>query len=109
MRADNTHHLRQASRDRHESTVARAEQALCQLDRGGQPVTFRAVAAAARVSRAWLYRQPDLRATIERLRAENAQLREQAPRPRRHRRPRNLALAVPRRTTRPACSTRRRR
>ena len=72
MRADNTHHLRQAAQDRHKSTMARAEQALRQLDRGGQPVTFRGVAAAARVSRAWLYRQPDLRATIERLRAEQA-------------------------------------
>lgn len=70
MRANNTHHLRQASQDRHKSTMARAEHALRQLDRNGQPVTFRAVATAARVSRAWLYRQPDLRATIERLRAE---------------------------------------
>jgi hypothetical protein len=72
MRADNTRHLRQAARDRHESTVARAEQALRQLDRTGQPVTFRSVAAAAGVSRAWLYRQPDLRVMIERLRAEQA-------------------------------------
>jgi len=52
--------------------VARAEQALRQLDRTGQPVTFRSVAAAAGVSRAWLYRQPDLRVMIERLRAEQA-------------------------------------
>lgn len=72
MRADNTRHLRQAARDRHESTVARAEQALRRLDRSGQPVTFRGVATAARVSRAWLYRQPDLRAAVERLRAEQA-------------------------------------
>ena len=72
MRADNTHHLRRAARDRHESAVARAEQTLRELDRAGQSVSFRSVAACAGVSRAWLYRQPDLRATIERLRAEQA-------------------------------------
>jgi hypothetical protein len=72
MRADNTRHLRQAARARHESTVARAQQALRQLDRSGQPITFRSVAAAARVSRAWLYRQPDLRNTVEQLRAQQA-------------------------------------
>ena len=80
MRADNTHHLRQAAQARHESTMDKAKQALRELDRAGQPVTFRAVAETARVSRAWLYRQPELRATIERLRArQNSSTQPQLP------------------------------
>jgi hypothetical protein len=34
----------------------------------GDPVTFAAVARAAGISRSWLYRQPDLRNEIRRLR-----------------------------------------
>ena len=37
-------------------------------DRAGEPISYRAVAQAAGVSRAWLYRQPDLRIEIDRLR-----------------------------------------
>ncbi|MGH3779017.1 MAG: DUF6262 family protein [Pseudonocardiaceae bacterium] len=69
MRADNTRFLLQAARDRHDTTMTRAQQALRRLDRTGTPVSFRAVAEAADVSRAWLYRQPELRAEIDRLRA----------------------------------------
>lgn len=72
MRADNTRFLLQAARDRHETTMARAGEALRRLDRIGAPVSFRAVAQAAGVSRAWLYRQPELRAEIDRLRAANS-------------------------------------
>jgi hypothetical protein len=38
------------------------------MDTTGTPITFDAVAKQARVSRSWLYSQPDLRAEIERLR-----------------------------------------
>lgn len=72
MRADNTRFLLQAARDRHEATTTRAHEALRRLDRAGSPVSFRAVAEAAGVSRAWLYRQPDLRAEIDRLRTGQA-------------------------------------
>jgi hypothetical protein len=44
-----------AARQRHELTRAKAVKALRELDRTGAPVTFQAVAAAARVSRSWLY------------------------------------------------------
>ena len=37
-----------------------------ELDRAGTAITFTAVAAAAGISRSWLYTQPDLRAGIER-------------------------------------------
>jgi hypothetical protein len=68
VRADNTAFIVQAARDRREATLRRAENALRRLDRAGAPITFQAVAEAASVSRAWLYRAPVLRAEIERLR-----------------------------------------
>jgi len=69
VRADNSRFIVQAARERHCDTLERAREALQQLDRSGEPVTFRAVAEAASVSRGWLYREPTLRAEIERLRA----------------------------------------
>jgi len=68
VRPDNTAPIVAAARQRHELTRAKAIQALRELDRAGTPVTFQAVAAAAPVSRSWLYSQPDIRAEIERLR-----------------------------------------
>jgi Family of unknown function (DUF6262) len=38
------------------------------MDNAGQAISFDAVAREGRVSRSWLYSQPDLRAEIERLR-----------------------------------------
>jgi TolA-binding protein len=43
------------------------------LDRSGVPVTFTSVAAASGISRTWLYRHPEIRATIVRLRASRPQ------------------------------------
>jgi hypothetical protein len=60
--------LNQAASARHERTVARAEQALRELDAAGTPVSFQAVAQRAGVSRQWLYTQPALRSEIEQLR-----------------------------------------
>jgi hypothetical protein len=71
-RADNTRFLAQAAARRHQAALANASHAIERLDRSGQPVTFSAVAAAAGVSRAWLYRNPDVRDLIARLRTEPA-------------------------------------
>ncbi|RIV29797.1 DUF6262 family protein [Micromonospora radicis] len=68
MRADNTHHLAAATRRRVEATHRRARTALRRLDNTGRPVNFESLAKEARVSRSWLYSQPELRAEIERLR-----------------------------------------
>jgi DNA-directed RNA polymerase sigma subunit (sigma70/sigma32) len=68
MRVDNSRHVIAAARRRSEATRRRAVAALRHLDNTGTPVTFDAVARQARVSRSWLYNQPDLRAEIERLR-----------------------------------------
>ena len=67
-RADNTHHLIRAAAQRHQRALTRARAAVEALDRSALPVTFSAVARAARVSRGWLYRQDELRDTIVRLR-----------------------------------------
>jgi hypothetical protein len=67
--ADNSRFLARAAADRHRATVARAHDAIEGLDRAGLAVTFCAVADAASVSRSWLYRHPDIRDLITRLRS----------------------------------------
>src|ERR1700687_5609822 len=83
--------LSEAAARRHELTRAKAIQALRELDRAGTPVTFSAVASAARIYRSWLYTPAGQRATDASLRArltaalarnqrltdENTQLRRQ--------------------------------
>jgi Family of unknown function (DUF6262) len=64
------HHdpLSEAAARRHQLTRSRAVQALRELDRSGNTVTFAGVARAAGVSRSWLYTQPDISSQIRRLR-----------------------------------------
>ncbi|MEU3624862.1 DUF6262 family protein [Amycolatopsis coloradensis] len=50
------------------AAIQRAVAALRRMDKSGLPINFDAVARQARVSRSWLYNQPDLRVEIERLR-----------------------------------------
>lgn len=68
MQADNSHYLIAAAQRRHETTHAKATQALRDLDRESGTVTFQIVAQKAQVSRSWLYTQPDICAEIRRLR-----------------------------------------
>ena len=70
MRADNSHHLAEAARRRSELTVARARQALAEMQAAGQPVTIAKVAAGAGISRSWLYTHAELRQQISTLRSE---------------------------------------
>lgn len=69
MRHDPAALLAVAAARRHEATRAKAIQALRELSRTGDPVTFASVAAAAGISRSWLYTQPDIRDQIHRLRS----------------------------------------
>ena len=73
MRADNSRHIRLAAERRHELTRSKAVAALRELQNKGGAVTFEAVAAAAGVSRSWLYTQADLRADITALRDDRPQ------------------------------------
>jgi Family of unknown function (DUF6262) len=74
MRADNSRHVIAAARRRAAATRKRAVTALRRMDKTGASITFDSVAKQARVSRSWLYNQPDLRAEVERLRAQQAPL-----------------------------------
>lgn len=69
MTTDKTIYLLQAAAARHHNAVVAARDAIRELDTEGKQITFRGVAARAGVSRSWLYRDPDMRAEIERLRA----------------------------------------
>jgi Family of unknown function (DUF6262) len=68
-RADNTRFLTRATAERHQATLRKASDAIAHLDSSGQPVNFSTVAAAAGVSRASLYRDPDIRDLISRIRS----------------------------------------
>lgn len=61
-------HLTAATRRRAEQTRDRARAALRRLDSEGAPITYAAVARTAGVSRALLYRDPELRDSIDKLR-----------------------------------------
>ena len=65
VQADAPAPLAAAAARRHELTRSRAIQALRELDRAGAPVTFTSVATAAKISRSWLYTQPDIRDQIQ--------------------------------------------
>jgi hypothetical protein len=60
--------LAESAARRHELARARAIQALRELDRAGQPVTFARVAREAGISRSWPYTQPDISSHIRQLR-----------------------------------------
>lgn len=71
--------LRTAARQKQEAAHERAQRGLEQLLQAHQPVTFRAVARAGQVSIDFLYREPELRARIEALRAEEHAAHPEAP------------------------------
>ena len=71
--------LAAAAARKHDAALARASSALRALDTAGQPIHFQAVARAARVSRQWLYQQPELRSEIERLRDRQPQRPSRVP------------------------------
>ena len=68
-RADNSAFLAQANARRHQAALSAAHHAIEQLQRQGQAVNFSTVAQSAGVSRAWLYRQDQIRDLISRQQA----------------------------------------
>jgi hypothetical protein len=71
--ADNRAHLAAATARRSSEARQRATDALRRLDAAGTPITFAVVADSADLSRSWLYRDPDIRAEIQRLRTATLQ------------------------------------
>ena len=66
--------LAKANARRHQSALLAARHAIDQLCREGRAVNFGSVSRAAGVSRAWLYRQADVRESIGRLRSSGRQV-----------------------------------
>jgi len=60
MQADNTAYLLAAAMRRREETAARANQALAVMAAGTGALTVSALAQAAKVSRSWIYTQPEI-------------------------------------------------
>lgn len=85
MRANNSRYVITAARRRAAATRKRAVTALHRMDKTGQPITFDALAREARVSRSWLYNQPDLRAEIVQLRDRRGSVPKVRPIPDRQR------------------------
>lgn len=64
MRADNTHHSREAVKQRQHKPRQRGAAALADLQRQNLPISVAGLARRAGVTRSWIYSQPDLVATI---------------------------------------------
>jgi len=79
VHADNSRFIREAAKARHDDALRRAHEAIRSLDESGEPMTFRSVAEVASVSRAWLYREPLIRAEIDRLRVARQSNRRLVP------------------------------
>ena len=78
-REDRTAALVAAAKAKSGKKTDDAEQAIRRLLKRGEPITFQAIQREAGVSRAFLYNHPDLRARIERLRANAQPSRTETP------------------------------
>lgn len=68
--AGNPNNLRKAAQRKSQATSRRADTAIREMVKRGEPITFRAVARTARCSIDFVYSNPDIRARIEHLRAQ---------------------------------------
>jgi hypothetical protein len=66
----NPDNLRQAAARKSAAAKTRADQALHEMIRNGQPITFRGLAQTAGVSLDFLYRTPEIRKRVEQLRSQ---------------------------------------
>ena len=70
MARGNPENLRAAAQRKSQATTKRAEAALRQMIKNGEPITFRSVARTSGCSIDFLYANPDLRGRIGHLRAQ---------------------------------------
>uniref|UniRef100_B8HWN6 Transposase n=1 Tax=Cyanothece sp. (strain PCC 7425 / ATCC 29141) TaxID=395961 RepID=B8HWN6_CYAP4 len=75
----NTEGIKLAAQRKREETFTRTDEAIKQLIRDRKPINFESVAEAANVTRAWIYKQPELRQRIETLRSQQASKKELPP------------------------------
>ncbi len=62
--------LRQSAQKKRQQAFEQTEQAIKQLIKEGKPINFETVAATAGVSKAWLYKESEIKARIEHLRSQ---------------------------------------
>lgn len=79
MTTDQIAHLQSATLRRATTARSRARSALRRLDQQGGTINYVTVAEAASVSRSLLYRDPELRAEINRLRNQNSKTAPRQP------------------------------
>lgn len=72
MPADHPQQLAEHARQHHHETLQRAQQALTELADAGEQVTVALLADRARVSRSWIYTQPELRGRLRQLQQHRA-------------------------------------
>lgn len=72
MPRGNPDNLRAAAQRKSEAAAERADKAIRELIKRGEPITFRTVARVGGVSADFLYRHTELRRRIERLRDQSA-------------------------------------
>jgi chromosome segregation ATPase len=75
----NTEGIKAAAQKKRNEAFDRAEAAIKQLLREKRPINFETIAEVAKVTRAWLYKQPELRSRIETLRAQQSPKRQLPP------------------------------
>ena len=73
MHHRNVDGLRQNAQKKRQEAIERTEQGIKQLLKEGKAVNFKTVAEVARVSTAWLYKEPRIKERIEHLRQQQAQ------------------------------------
>jgi hypothetical protein len=79
--ADNSRHLLEATRRRAEQARVRAEAAIAEAARTGEPSTVAGIVRAAAVSRSWIYTQPDLISAIGQLQKRRPAANRTGPQP----------------------------
>lgn len=72
----NTSGIKAAAQKKRDAAFAKTEDAIKKLLKEKKAINFESVAGAASVTRAWLYKQPDLRARIETLREQQSPKKE---------------------------------
>ncbi len=68
----NVEGLRQNAQKKRQQAIEQTELAIKQLIKNGKPINFETVAAAANVSKAWLYKETEIKERIEQLRSQCA-------------------------------------
>ncbi|MBW4460122.1 MAG: hypothetical protein KME47_07785 [Nodosilinea sp. WJT8-NPBG4] len=71
--------LRRSAQQKHQEALEKVEKGIQSLIKDKRPINFNAVAEASGVSKAWLYKEADIKDRIEQLRAQSSGSKRQPP------------------------------